>query len=208
MINNTIIGGRDPIGVYTDDRSMPGCADPANPACGPWGHLRDSYHPYLDTMDWIPRIDLMINNVVGYATGSSFCGGTPALCFTQRNTDAYVPIEWTIHPANYNGTGRPQTLINGNVYANGTAKIIAINEPSGSYTTTSAFATAMAGAPVSISGFETMGLYGNSYINPDGTPTAALDAVHNNAYPVPTDNVINQFVPAGNKHYGVTYDIN
>jgi trimeric autotransporter adhesin len=72
LINNTMIGGRDPIGVYTDDRSMPGCANPANPPCGEWGGLRDSYHPYLATMDWIPRIDLMINNITGYATGSSF----------------------------------------------------------------------------------------------------------------------------------------
>jgi hypothetical protein len=116
-----------------------------------------------------------------------------------------VPIEWTIHQANYNSTGRPQTLINGNVYANGTSKIIAINEPAGSYTTTNAFATAMAGAPVSISGFETMGRYGNSYINPDGTPTSALADLHNSAYPVPTDVKINQFIQAGTRHYGVTY---
>jgi hypothetical protein len=156
-------------------------------------------------MDWIPRIDLMINNIVGYATGSSYCGGTPAMCITQRNTDAYVPIEWTIHKAGYNGTDRPQTLINGNVYTNGTAKIIAINEPAGSYTTTTAFATAMAGSPVLISGFEANGRYGNSYVNPDGTPTSALSTIHNQAVAVPSDSAINQYVPAGTRHYGVTY---
>ena len=153
-------------------------------------------------MDWIPRIDLMINNIVAYPTASGYCGLQATVCFTQRNTDAYVPIEWTIHKAD---SLRPQTLINGNVYANGANNIVAINEPLGRYITTNAFATAMAGLPVGISGFETAGKYGNTYVSPDGTPTATLAPLHGQAVPVPTNSVMNLFIPAGTRHYGVTY---
>lgn len=202
IVNNTLIGGTDPIGVYTDDRSIIGCSDPANPPCGSWGHLRDTQRPLPATMDWIPRIDLMINNIVAYPTSSGYCGVQVTVCFTQRNTNAYVPIEWTIHKAD---SLRPQTLINGNVYANGTGNIVAINEPRGLYTTTSAFATAMAGLPVGIAGFETAGKYGNTYVSPDGTPTAVLAPLHGQAVPIPTNSAMNLFIPAGTRHYGVTY---
>lgn len=204
LVNNTIIGGRDPVGIYTDERSMDGCAKPGNPPCGDWGNLRDSYHPFVATMDWMPRLDLMINNIVAYPTQSGYCGVLVSMCITQRNSTAYVPIQATIHKAGYNGTDRSQTLVNGNIYANGSGNIIAINEPQGRYTTTSAFVAAMAGTPVGIAGFETAGKYGNSYVNTDGSPTAALSAVHGQAVAVPTDSAMNQFIPAGTKHYGVT----
>ncbi|MGB4759458.1 MAG: right-handed parallel beta-helix repeat-containing protein [Candidatus Saccharimonadales bacterium] len=204
LVNNTIIGGRDPVGIYTDERSKTGCSNPANPPCGSWGNLRDSYHPLLATMDWIPRLDLMVNNIIAYPAGNGYCSGRAPVCITQRNSDAYVPINNTIHKADAS-RGIPQTQINGNVYANGTDKIISINEPAGRYTTLTAFSAAMAGAPVGIGGFETLGRYGDSYVGADGTPTAALTALHSSAFAVPVNADLNVYIPAGTKHYGVTW---
>ncbi|MDB5162671.1 MAG: putative sortase-sorted surface protein [Candidatus Saccharibacteria bacterium] len=205
LINNTIIGGTDPVGVYTDERSMAGCSNPENPPCGPWGNMRDSYHlPTPDTLDWIPRIDSMFNNIIAYPTSAGYCGVVTPVCITQRNTDAYVPIQTTIHVAD-SSRGIPRTQINGNVYANGSSYIFSINEPSGRYTTTSAFSTAMAGSPVSISGFESAGRYGNSYVQSDGTPTASLAGLHGSAVAVPANADMNMFIMAGTRHYGVTW---
>lgn len=200
LINNTIIGGADPVGVYVDSRSIPGCANPANALCaGSYGSDRDTVRPYLTTIDWIPRIDMMYNNIIAYPRAAGYCGTATDMCITRTNGSANVPINTVIHQTD---SLRPaKTAMNGNVYANGTGSII--NTNIGNYTTTNAFATAMAGSPVSISGFEAAGRYGNTYVNTDGSPTAALAALHSQAAPVPTDSIINQYIPAGTKHYGV-----
>ena len=46
LLNNTIVGGADPIGVYVDSRSKPGCADPSQPLCaGSYSSDRDTVRP-------------------------------------------------------------------------------------------------------------------------------------------------------------------
>lgn len=205
LVNNTIIGGFDPVGIYTDNRSKPGCANPTQPLCADsYGSDRDTLRTIPSTMDWIPRLDLMINNIVAYPGVSGYCGTLTSMCITQSNAAALVPIETTIHKADAS-RGIPQTYINGNVYANGAGNLINIASPQGRYTTTSAFATAMAGSPVLISGFETVGKYGNTYVNTDGSPTAALSGIHSQAEAIPTNAAINTYIPAGTRHYGVTY---
>jgi hypothetical protein len=205
LVNNTIIGGFDPIGIYTDNRSKPGCANPSQPLCtDSYGSDRDTLRTVPATLDWIPRLDLMINNIVAYPGVTGYCGTLTSMCITQSNAQALVPIETTIHKADA-GRGLPQTYINGNVYANGTGNLINIASPLGRYTSTTAFATAMTGSPVTISGFEAAGKYGNAYVNTDGSPTSALSAIHNQADAVPADAVINTYIPAGTRHYGVTY---
>ncbi len=201
LINNTIIGGDDPVGIYVDGRSIAGCANPANAVCsGSYSSDRDSLRPYLSTIDWIPRIDMMYDNIIAYPKAIGYCGGIVALCINKTTSGVTIPINTIIHQAD---SLRPKTAINGNVYANGTGSIIGAD--GARYTTPSAFASVMAGSPVNISGFETAGLYGDSYVNTDGSPTAALAALHSQAAPVPTDSIINQYIPAGTKHYGVTY---
>ncbi|TAH37484.1 hypothetical protein EYC59_00005, partial [Candidatus Saccharibacteria bacterium] len=75
LINNTIIGGSDPVGIYTDSRSKPGCADPSQPLCAnSYGSDRDTVHPRMATMDWVPRLDMMINNIIAYPTSAGYCG--------------------------------------------------------------------------------------------------------------------------------------
>jgi parallel beta-helix repeat protein len=202
LVNNTIVGGASPLAVFTDSRSKAGCADPAQPLCsGSYSSDRDTYHTHLATLDWIPRVDLMINNIIAYPTGSGACGVT-AFCLTQTNSTATVPINTTIHKAD---SLRPQTVINGNVYANGTGTIFRFNTPLANYTTAAQITSGLAGSPVGIGGMETAGKSGNSYVTTNGTPSSALSSAHSQAAAVPTDSDINKYLPAGTRHYGVTY---
>ncbi|TAH33442.1 right-handed parallel beta-helix repeat-containing protein [Candidatus Saccharibacteria bacterium] len=200
LINNTIVGGADPVGIYVDNRSIPGCSNPANALCAnSYGSDRDSVRPFLSTMTWIPRLDIMLNNIIVYPRAAGYCGTATDVCITKTNGSANVALNTIIHKTD---SVSAQTVIDGNVYANGTGNIINALA-TGNYTTTSAFATAMAGSPVGISGFEANGKYGNTYVNADGSPTAALAALHAQAVAVPTNATINQYIPAGTKHYGV-----
>ncbi|HSH56120.1 MAG TPA: right-handed parallel beta-helix repeat-containing protein [Candidatus Limnocylindrales bacterium] len=203
LVNNTIVGGRDPIGIYVDNRSKPGCADPSKPLCAnSYGSDRDTVRPRPSTLDWMPRLDLSINNIVAHPTASSFCSMLTAMCITASNGDASAPINTVIHKADTT-RGIPQTVMNGNVYVNGTSKIIAT--AIGSYTTTGAFSSAMAGSPVNISGLDAQSKYGTSWVNADGTPSSSLSGAHGQAVAVPSNADINEFIPAGTRHYGVTY---
>ncbi|TAH32382.1 right-handed parallel beta-helix repeat-containing protein, partial [Candidatus Saccharibacteria bacterium] len=199
LINNTIIGGSDPVGIYTDSRSKPGCADPSQPLCAnSYGSDRDTVHPRMATMDWVPRLDMMINNIIAYPKSAGYCGTTTAVCITLRNGSADVPLNTVIHQAD--GT-RPKTIISGNVYVNGNGTII--STPNGKYPTPGAFAGAMIGAPVNIGGLEAGSWYGSTYVETDGSPTAALTALSSEATAVPADATINQYLSAGTRHYGV-----
>jgi hypothetical protein len=204
LINNTIVGGPDTVGIYVDNRSKPGCADPSQPLCtDSYNSDRDSSRTLPATMDWMPRVDLMLNNIIAYPKSNGFCGVLTTVCATQANSTATVTLQSIFHKAEP-ARGIPETYINGNVYANGTGYIFSYNSPQGRHTTTSALGTAMAASPVLISGFESTGRYGNTYVNTDGSPTANLTALHSQASPVPTNSVINQYLPAGTRHYGVT----
>ena len=193
LLNNTIVGGADPIGVYVDSRSKPGCADPAQPLCaGSYSSDRDTARPIPATLDWMPRIDLMLNNIIARPTATGYCGTTTALCITAANGTATAPIQTVIHQADPT-RGIPQTRIDGNVYTNGTATTVAT--AIGNYTTHTAFSTAMAGTPVTIPGIDTNAKTGSTWTNTDGTPTPTLAAAHNQAIPTPTDPNINQYLP-------------
>jgi hypothetical protein len=200
LVNNTILGGSDPVGVYVDSRSKPGCADPSKPLCsGSSSSDRDRVRPYLARLDWMPRIDLMINNIIAYPKASGYCGGQVTVCITGANGSATAPLNTVIHKAN-SSRGIPQTVIDGNVYANGTAT--AVSTTLGKHTTHSVFGAAMASSPVSIAGIEARGKTGNSWVNPDGSRTSALSGKNSEAVAVPTNAKINQYVPAGTRAYG------
>ncbi len=238
LVNNTLIGGANPVAIYTDDRSQPNCSNSTYPisACGNGntsvlvgnrlsepnpnpppeflpradgtGHSRSGF-ARQQTMDWMPRLDLMINNIVAYPTANRFCGIT-AMCITTSHSSsgASAPLQTILHQVNSPWSGIPRTQMDGNVYATNNANGWLIRASNTAYTSLSTFRNAMAAAPVSLNGIETNGLQGSQYVNPDGSPTAALASQHNNAVPVPQDNLINQYIPAGTRHYGVTYSIN
>lgn len=197
LVNNTIVGGPDALGVYTDSRSKPGCSVPGQPLCaGSYNSDRDNVRPHQATMDWIPRIDLMLDNIIAYPTAAGYCGASSGGCITLSNSGATVAAGTIIHKAD---SLRPQTQINGDVYANGVGRILSVGGTG--YASTGAFSTAMA-SQTGISGLEANGLAGNNYVNADGTPTSSLSAVNAQAPATPTDTRINQYVPAGTHHYG------
>ncbi len=202
LLNNTIVGGADPIGVYVDNRSKPGCADPSKPLCAnSYNSDRDSVRTLPDTLDWMPRIDLMLNNIITTPTATGYCGTRTALCITASNNGATAPINTIIHKADPS-RGIPQTRIDGNVYANGTSTTIAT--AIGTHTTHTTFTTAMKNNPVNITGIDTNSKTGTQWTNPDGTPTPTLNTHHNQAIPTPTNTNINQYLPPNTHHYGTT----
>lgn len=208
LANNTLVGGIDPVGVYTDPRSLPGCALDANNCGGieSWPGERGGRfnNPPAATMDWMPRLDYMINNIIAYPTGNGLCAATAMCLLTHHTSGASAPIDTIIHQAEP-ARGIPKTFIDGNVYANGSGSIIRVSSPAANYTTVAAFTTAMASSPVSIAGIDANGRQGNSWVNADGSPTTALANVHAQAIAIPTNTAINPYISAGTKHYGVTY---
>ena len=68
-----------------------------------------------------------------------------------------------------------------------------------------AFTTAMGAAPVSIGGIDANSKYGTSWVNLDGTPTAALIAANSQAIAIPADADINQYIAAGTKRFGYRF---
>lgn len=203
LVNNTFVGGTDPVAVYTDSRSLPGCSDPATnpicPAAASYPSVIDRVHPHLATMDWMPRIDMMLNNVIAYPTGTSLCGSLTDLCITNTNASASQPMNAVIHKADSRGI--PQTVMDGNVYAAGSNGVI-IKAANKNYTTTQDFSSAMAGSPVSISGIDANAKYGSSWVLTNGQPTAALTAANGSAIAVPSNTIINKYLSAGIKRYG------
>lgn len=199
-INNTFIGGADNIGIYTDSRSIPGCV--AN-GCSAIQYQsdRDTIRTRPSTLDWMPRVDMFINNVFAYPTGSSYCGTVDNICMTIANGSASQPMSAIIHKAD-TARGIPQTVIDGNVYAPASSGIL-WRAGNVSYSTPSAITSAMASIS-GISGIDANSKYGSSWVQTNGQPTAALSAVHSSAVAIPNNASITPYISAGTKHYGYT----
>lgn len=200
LVNNTIIGGKDSLGIYTDSRSIAGCANPSQPLCqNSFGSDRDDKRPAVATLDWLPRIDLMLNNLIMNPTAAGFCGGPVAVCLTTTNGAAVNPVETILHQAD-NARGIPATRLDGNVYVNGTG--VLVRAGTGSFSAVSTWAAALAASPYGLSAQEVAGKSGASWASGAG-PSAALTAQNHEAVAVPTDARINAYLPAGLRHYGV-----
>ncbi len=206
FVNNTFVGGIDPLGVYTDPRSVPGCSTRTKTTgfCQISSDVQSRF-PIPSTMDWMPRIDVMLNNIIAYPTNSQYCAVQP-FCVNTYHPDvpAKAPINTIIHKAD-TSRGIPQTVIDGNVYVAGSSGVLIRrgNNDNISYTSLSAWTAAMAASPVSIAGIDANSKSGASWVNADGSPTSTLAAAHSQAVAVPTNAAINKYIPAGTKHYGV-----
>ena len=218
--NNTFIGGSDPFEMTADSRSnVTGhCADPAFASCsGSPGSDRwtSSILPRAATMDWMPRLDEMFNNIVQNPTAvSDVCAVASAFCINAYHPTApgsEATIQSIIHPAD-GARGIPVTSMNTNVYANGrpatSSRGASTSAAATTYTQASlaAWTSYLAGAPVSISG---LGCHVDR--RPDRLDLrrrggrADRGAQPYLATAAPTDAALNEFVPAGTKHFGVTW---
>ncbi|MGV1037906.1 MAG: right-handed parallel beta-helix repeat-containing protein [Candidatus Nanopelagicales bacterium] len=230
MVNNTIVGGNDVVAVLTDARSKTYGSD--NRACaehtvryGQGGSLADcnvGYSSDFDlarpgkygstnltpSMNWMPEIDMMVNNVLANPTGSSNCGPPSALCVVSY-------LSWSgINVSNDPATIiNSHTLLDGNVYqlpqpTGRAAMVRTASGVAGAFTATtladlkgpSGFGSSTYGKAVETSGqYATGGL-----VNADGTPTSALTNKNSQAAAVPTDADVNQYLSAGTKRYGAS----
>ena len=157
--------------------------------------------PHLATLDWMPRIDMMINNVIASPTATGYCGGVTAVCITSSNGTATVTLESVLHPAD-STRGIPATVVNGNVYVNGSGSLM--RTARGNWSTLDTIRAGLATSPMTRTGAETNGRAGAGLVHADGTPTATLAAAHDQAAPVPVDAQINAWIPAGSRHFGST----
>ncbi|MEZ4220342.1 MAG: right-handed parallel beta-helix repeat-containing protein [Polyangiaceae bacterium] len=199
LVNNTILGGTDPVGVYTDSRSKPGCADPTQPVCaGSASSERDSVRAPSPTMDWMPRVDLMLNNVLAHPGSGGLCGTKVALCLTSKNSTAYQPIEAILHPADL-ARGILQTWLDGNVYVNGSGALIRTED--GTYSNLANWTAAAAAAPIFLTGTDVSAKAGAALVDANGLATSQLN--HDQAVPIPIDGTLNKYIPAGTKRFGV-----
>ena len=198
IVNNTLIGGTEPMGAFPDNRSKPGCADPAQPLCAnSYPSDRDTVRPLPPTLDWMPRIDLMLNNIIAHPTQNGYCGAVVAMCVTEWNLEALRPIQTIFHQAEP-ARGIPRTVVDGNVYVSSTGMLF--GTPIGNFPTLAAFVEAMGRPPVSLE-IEQRGRSGPGLVNADGTPTAALAAAHGTAVPVPTAGALDR-LPPGTTRFG------
>lgn len=116
---------------------------------------------------------------------------------------ATAPIETIIHKAD---TTRniPQTIMDGNVYANDTANLVRVSKPAVNYTSLATWTAAMAASPVGIPGIDANSKAGSSWVNADGSPTSALAAAHGQAVAIPSY-LISKYPALATKHYGVLW---
>lgn len=200
LVNNTIVGGKDVIGVYTDSRSKPGCADPSQPLCaGSFSSDRDDYRPRIATIDWMPRIDLMLNNLVMNPTEAGYCGGAVTMCVTTKNSTATVTVESILHLAD-SARGIPATRLDGNVYVNGASAIV--NSGGANYLAVTDFAAALATTPYFLGTQESAGKSGASWGSGSG-PSSLLVSKNSEAAAIPVDARLNAYLAAGTRRYGV-----
>jgi hypothetical protein len=200
LVNNTIVGGADPLGVYVDSRSKPGCADPARPLCeGSLSSDRDTLRPRPATLDWMLRIDLMVDNVIGHPSGTGYCGARTAWCITASNAGATIPVASVLHPADAT-RGIPASALDGNVFATD-GGVPVMRHATGSVADTAALRAWLA-ATTALPGQEPSGRSGTGLVRADGAPTAALASLHHTAAAVPADPAINVYAPAGARQYG------
>ncbi len=198
IVNNTLVGGTEPMGAFPDNRSKPGCADPAKPLCAnSYPSDRDMVRPLPPTLDWMPRIDLMLNNVIAHPTQNGYCGAVVAMCVTEWNLEALRPIQTIFHQAEP-GRGIPRTVVDGNVYVTGTGMLF--GTPIGDFPTLAGFVEAMRRPPVSLD-IERRGRSGPGLVQADGTLTPALAAQHGTAVAVPPTGALDR-LPAGTTRFG------
>ncbi len=203
LINNTLVGGRDVLGVYTDSRSKPGCASATAPLCDySYSSDRDGVRPRPATLDWMPRIDLLLNNILAHPASPGYCAGRATMCVTTTNAGATVPLNSILHSAQPT-RGIPSTRLEGNVYVDGNGAAIRVGP--GSFSTLSPWRTFLASEPLGLVNQEGSARTGDGLVSADGRPTGLLAAEHNQAAPIPTDATINAYISSGTRHYGVLW---
>ncbi len=162
-------------------------------------------------MDWNNSVDVFINNILANPTGSGQCASIVPFCVVgYLNWNSSLGL---IHQqVDMNKMFSTSTVMDGNIYQSTSGSIFkvridtSVSQPGGFVATdinylkgTQGFGSAYYGLNI-----ESKGLSGASGLV-DSTGLVSGNINHINAFSVPTDSDINKYIPAGTKHYGVTY---
>ena len=209
ILNNTVVGGKDSLGIYADNRSMLDCAKKGTLAgtttkCPGYDSDRwaANWEAAPSQMDWLTRVEVVEGNIFAYPAGAGLCGAPVPVCIARINQSANLKLE--------------NILPNGlkwdcNVYAVNSGDLVRHTNPTSTamigYADLIPWTTAMAQAsPYPDELIDVTSLAGAQYVNADGTPTEVLSLLHSSSpCAFPTDPMMNAVIPAGSKHYGVTY---
>ena len=210
ILNNTITGGKDALGIYADNRSLLDCAKKgtlAGTATKCPGYDSDrwaaSWEAAPAAMNWLTSVDVVEGNIFAYPTSAGLCGASVPVCIARINQSANLKLENML----------PDGLKwDCNVYAiAGAGDLARHTNPTSTamigYASLIPWTNAMQQAsPYPDELVDVTSLAGSQYVNQDGTPTEVLSLLHSSSpCAFPTDPMMNAVIPAGTKHYGVTH---
>lgn len=160
-------------------------------------------------MTWFNSFDMFVNNVIADSIGSNQCGAVVPLC-----VNGYInwnsPNGLVHQQVNLKEMFSSSMVMNGNIYQSSSGKI-AMVRADGSVSQPGGFTAADIAAIRGASGLgstyyglsvESKGMSAaTGLVDAQGVVMSSVD--HTNAFAVPVDAVINQYIPAGTKHYGI-----
>lgn len=233
FVNNTIVGGGAGIAIYTDDRSKKydsnadgtpdrWCSEheyryggASNTAvCGGMTSDLNQLHKgeYGTTnetpgMNWMPSVTMILNNIITdqYAdttTHSNCTYDAVAVCFVAFHSAGPTTNPTDMIPGS--------AIVNGNIYQTNypTKRFFHMRTTTGQtcgvdVLTLAALKTAFANTACYNKNVETNGKYSSTheFAQADGNAQPSLN--HAEAAPAPTDSSLNQYIPAGTRHYGI-----
>jgi hypothetical protein len=159
-------------------------------------------------LDWMPAIDMMVNNVIANQAGPASTGWTP--CGGRTPLCVYTYIGSPAVDVSGNSIFKPGAKVDGNVYQTSGSKIASVMTRTGSSATGALSAATLADLKAGFAGshyqlsVEANGRSGTGWVDSSGAPTNQLTSVNGQAAPVPTDAKINTYIPANTRKYGST----
>ncbi len=149
-------------------------------------------------MDWQMDVVMLVNNILAMPTG----GGDTNTCSADTNLCVRTGSVFQLANSAWGSILTPSTIADGNLYDNNDITAV-VNTDGGTYTPhrgIGAWRNVLASAPVSNTTAEAAGVSGNGLVDSNG---ALLDtSSHSRAAAVPKDATVNEFVPAGTRHFG------
>jgi len=185
-------------------------------------------------MNFQPSVDLFVNNImansgVAFNDAALSVKGYTHWKYNGSWVDASVVMDSIFHQARVatvEDPAVPATVVDGNIYQVGSEMIARFRagtkdvnsstgasfvpqdqRPGASFASSDlpSLKSSMAGAVYGLT-VETAGRKGTvgQFVDTSGNPTAALQAIHPTAFPVPVHAAINSSLPAGTRHFGCT----
>jgi len=91
--NNTLVGDKDTVGIYTDKRSLPNASKPGTKLVpGSYASDRLPAKSWDRRLTWCPEVLEFSGNTISMPTKTGYCGKPTKVCVLTRNGSARVPM--------------------------------------------------------------------------------------------------------------------